>query len=45
MYTREELDIVDYIENETPKSMDNVANKVANIKLAVIKKYAKLKVR
>ena len=43
MYTKEESEIVDYIENENPSSVDNVADKMAKIKLAVTTKYTKRK--
>lgn len=45
MYTKEETEIVDYIENENPSSVDNVADKISKIKSAVVKKYTKCKVR
>jgi len=43
MYTKEESEIVDYIENENPSSVDNVADKMAKIKSAVTTKYTKRK--
>jgi len=45
MYTQEETEIVDYIENENPSSVQNVADKIVKIKSAVTKKYTKCKVR
>ena len=43
MYTKEELEIVDYIENENPSSIPNLADKMAKIKSAVTTKYTKRK--
>ena len=43
MYTKEESEIVDYIENENPSSVDNVADKLAKTKSAVTTKYTKRK--
>ena len=43
MYTKEELEIVDYIENQNPKSIDNVKEKMAKIQTAVTDKYNKRK--
>lgn len=43
MYTKEEKEIVDYIENENPSSVDNVADKMAKIKSVVTTKYTKRK--
>lgn len=43
MYTKEEKVIVDYIENENPSSVDNVADKMAKIKSVVTTKYTKRK--
>ena len=45
MHTKDELEIVNYIENEKPKSVNNVVDKVAKIKSAVMTKYEKRKVR
>lgn len=45
MYTKDELEIVNYIENKNPKSVGNIVDKMAKIKLAVIKKYEKRKAR
>lgn len=39
MYTKEELEIVDYVENENPKSVDNKEEKIARLKSAVSTKY------
>ena len=43
MYTDEELEIVDYIETQNPKSVDNMSEKLDKIKLAVTTKYTKRK--
>ncbi|MEA2017481.1 MAG: antitoxin [Campylobacterota bacterium] len=43
MYTKEELEIVDYIENKNPKSIVNLSNKIDMIKSSVTKKYTKRK--
>ena len=43
MYTKEELEIVDYIENENPKSVPDVKSKMQQIKSAVTDKYTKRK--
>ena len=43
MYTNEELVIVDYIENENPKSVPDVKSKMKQIKSAVTDKYTKRK--
>ena len=43
MYTKEELDIVDYIENKNPKSVDNVKEKIEKIQAVVTDKYNKRK--
>jgi len=43
MYTKEELEIVDYIENENPKSVSDVKSKMQQIKSAVTDKYTKRK--
>jgi len=43
MYTEEELEIVEYIENENPKSIKNSLEKMDKIKLAVSSKYTKRK--
>ena len=39
MYTKEELEIVDYIENEDPESVKNRDKKIAKLKSAVSTKY------
>ncbi len=39
MYTKEELEIVDYVENENPESVDNKEEKIARLKSAVSTKY------
>ncbi len=39
MYTKEELEIVDYVENENPESVDNKEEKIAKLKSAVSTKY------
>lgn len=39
MYTKEELDIVNYIENENPESVDHKDEKIAKLKSAVNAKY------
>ena len=38
-YGQEELEIVDYVENENPKSVPDVKAKIEKIKRAVIDKY------
>jgi len=43
MYTKEELEIVDYIENKNPKSVPDVKFKMQQIKSAVTDKYTKRK--
>ena len=43
MYTKEESEIVDYIENENPKSVPDVKSKMQQIKSAVTDKYTKRK--
>ena len=43
MYTKEELEIVDYIEDENPKSVPDVKSKMQQIKSAVTDKYTKRK--
>lgn len=43
MYTKEELEIVDYIENENPVSVPQVHTKMQKIKSAVTDKYTKRK--
>ncbi len=43
MYTKEELEIVDYIENKNPKSVSDVKSKMQHIKSAVTDKYTKRK--
>jgi len=43
MYTKEELEIVDYIENGNPSSVANLSDKMAKIKSAVTTKYTKRK--
>ena len=43
MYTKEELEIVEYIENKNPKSINNVEKKIQKIQKAVTDKYNKRK--
>ena len=43
MYNKEELEIVDYIEEENPKSVPNLSDKMDKIKSAVTAKYTKRK--
>ena len=43
MYTKDELEIVDYIEGSTPKSVPDAASKIDRIKSAVSRKYTKRK--
>ncbi len=43
MYTKEELEIVEYIEEGDPQSVPNVKEKIAAIKAAVKEKYNKRK--
>lgn len=43
MYTKNEVEIVDYIENENPSSVSNLADKIDKIKSAVTTKYTKRK--
>ena len=43
MYNKEELEIVDYIEEHNPHSVDNLAEKIEKIKSAVTAKYTKRK--
>ena len=42
-YTQEELEIVDYVENENPKSIPDAKAKIEKIKSAVTDKYTKRK--
>ena len=39
MYNKEELEIVDYIEGQNPRSVDNLTKKIEKIKTAVTAKY------
>ena len=43
MYTKDELEIVDYIESENPKSVDKVDQKIKQLKSAAKVKYTKRK--
>ena len=43
MYNKEELEIVEYIENQNPKSTKNVKEKINKIEQAVFDKYNKRK--
>jgi predicted DNA binding CopG/RHH family protein len=43
MYDKEELEIVDYIEEENQKSVPNLSDKMDKIKSAVTVKYTKRK--
>ena len=43
MYTKEELEIVDYIENDNPNSVADKVNKIAKIKSLVSAKYQQRK--
>ena len=43
MYTKEELEIIDYIENHHPYSSADASEKIAKIKSAVTDKYTKRK--
>ena len=43
MYNKEELEIVDYIEEQNPRSVDNLSEKIEKIKTAVTTKYTKRK--
>ena len=43
MYCKEELEIVDYIEEQNPASVDNLAYKINKIKNTVTEKYTKRK--
>ena len=43
MYTKEELEIIDYIENETPESVPDKEDKIAKIKSMVSAKYQQRK--
>lgn len=43
MYTKEEKELVDYIEVQNPKSVKNVSEKIDKIKSAVTTKYTKRK--
>ena len=43
MYEKEELEIVEYIENQNPKSVYNAKEKIENIQKAVFDKYNKRK--
>ena len=43
MYDKEELEIVDYIEEENPSSVPNLSEKKDKIKSAVTAKYTKRK--
>ena len=43
MYTKEELEIIDYIENQNPKSVENLQSEIETIKKAVTDKYNKRK--
>ena len=43
MYTKEELEIIDYIENQNPKSIENLRSEIETIKKAVTDKYNKRK--
>jgi len=43
VYTKEELEIVDYIENDNPNSVADKVNKIAKIKSLVSAKYQQRK--
>ncbi len=43
MYTKDELAIVDYIESDKPKSVDNIEQKIQQLKSATKAKYSKRK--
>jgi len=43
MYSKEELEIVDYIENQSPQSVSNVKEEIEKIKEIVTNKYKKRK--
>lgn len=43
MYTKEEKEIVDYIEIQNPKSIENISEKLSSIKQAVDAKHTKRK--
>ena len=43
MYSKEELEIVDYIEEQNPHSVDKLSEKIDKIKSAVNVKYTKRK--
>ena len=43
MYTKDELEIVDYIEESNPASVPDAASKIDRIKSAVSDKYTKRK--
>ena len=43
MYTKDELKIVEYIENGNPKSIDDKDKKIEILKKAVLNKYKKKK--
>jgi len=43
MYNKEELEIVDYVEESNPRSVPNLQDKMDKIKLAVSIKYTKRK--
>ena len=43
MYNKEELEIVDYVEEQNPRSVDNLVEKIDKIKTAVTAKYTKRK--
>ena len=43
MYTKDELEIVDYIEGSNPASVPSVVSKIDRIKSAVSDKYTKRK--
>jgi len=43
MYSKEELEIVDYIEEQNPRSVDKLSEKIDKIKSAVNVKYTKRK--
>jgi len=42
VYTKKELEIVDYVENENPQSIENKEEKIAKLKSAVSAKYSLL---
>lgn len=43
MYDKEELEVVEYVETQNPKSVDGVTEKIDLIKSAVTSKYTKRK--